>query len=455
MPHNRLIQPIISLLHRSIHQSTLLFGASLLAVLVANSSLQPLYQELLNLPVLLQVGRLNLFSHGGQTMSLMAFTNDVLMVFFFLNVGLEIKREGLVGELSSIKTALLPVMGAIGGMILPVLCFYAICHTGDAAKGMAIPMATDIAFALAVLSVIKGVPTSLKTFLATLAVADDIGGIITIAIFYSHGFDWVMLLWAALVLSGLYILGRLGFRNLWLYYVGLVFVWLFFLQSGIHTTIAGVLVALVMPANPRIRTDEMAAALHSWLHLLPQRAQETAGQAVVLPHQQVAVVDAIRRIARGAVSPVQRMEAQLTPLVNYFILPLFAFVNAGVAFGNIPAEGLIGLPLAIGLGLIVGKPVGIFLFSLLYLKITRTPMPQGMTIHNLLALACLGGIGFTVSLFIASLSFGSPDHAVMLNEAKIGIFAGSILSGTLGYFWLKGVLRRERKHNQPQPIATL
>lgn len=441
MNSGKLITPLKNLISRRLDSSVLLFIASLAAVLIANSPFSTVYQSFINYPIFVQIGNFELFSHHGQTMTLLSFVNDVLMVLFFLQVGLEIKQEGLVGELSSTRRAIFPVVGALGGMIVPVLVFFLFCHTEPASRGMAIPMATDIAFALAVLSSLGSrVPSALKTFLATLAVADDIGGIIVIALFYSTHLNLIMLLWAIGVLVVLYFLGQMGMRKVWLYYLGAFVVWYFFLQSGIHTTIAGVLVAFIISARPNIPTQNMIQVIKGMLGLFPEEEQKTAGKAVLLPHEQVAVVYSMNQTIRNSVNPIQRMETQLAPIVNFLILPLFAFVNAGVAFGDISAQQLLGIPLAISAGLFIGKPVGIFLFSILFIRLTKSSMPSGMTTKNLLALSCLGGIGFTVSLFIASLSYGATDHALLLNEAKIGIFVGSILSGAVGFVLLKRFL---------------
>ena len=287
MKTGQFIKPLQRLYKRRVDSSVLLFLAAVAAVIIANiPSVSGLYNQLLQYPIMVQIGEFNIFSHAGETMTLLDFTNDVLMVLFFLQVGLEIKQEGLVGELSTLRRAVFPVVGAIGGMIMPVLFFLLVCHEAPASKGMAIPMATDIAFALAVLSLLgKRVPSSLKAFLASLAVADDIGGILVIAIFYSTHLNLMMLLWAALCLGAIYLLGRLGVRSLLVYYIGAFVVWTFFLKSGVHTTIAGVLVAFLVPARPKLSTDHMADRMRTMLRLLPESEHKTRGKNVLLPHQ--------------------------------------------------------------------------------------------------------------------------------------------------------------------------
>ena len=424
--------------------SVFLMITTVLAVIIANSPLVGLYNEILNYPIALQIGSLNIFSHHGETMSLLAFTNDVLMVLFFLQVGLEIKTESLVGELSSFKKALLPIVGAVGGMIFPVLIFLSICHTAPASNGAAIPMATDIAFTLAVLGLMGSkVPPALKTFITTLAVADDIGGIIVIALFYSTGIHLQMLLWAGLTLLALFIIGKMGINKLWIYYLGLFVTWFFFLKSGIHTTIAGVLVAFTVPSSALISTKNLRTYAGSLLNTCSEDEQRTKKKSVLLPHKQIEAVNYVRYYATAAICPIQRMEFQLGNLVNYLVLPLFAFVNAGVTFGSIQISELAGIPLAITLGLFLGKFAGIFLFSYLFIRIMGNKWPTRMTPANLAGVSILGGIGFTVSLFISTLSYSHPETASLLNDAKLGIFAGSLISGFVGYYVLKSVLHRE------------
>lgn len=438
-----ILSPIQRLTRSKPNAPFILLFATVVAVIVANSPLAGLYEKVLAYPVSLNVGGFEVFAVHGEPMSLLAFANDVLMVLFFLLIGLEIKQEMLVGELSSARKALLPVVGAMGGMLFPVLFFLLICHTAPENAGAAIPMATDIAFTLAVLSTLGNrVPTSLKAFITTLAVADDIGGIIVIAVFYSTNLNLLMLLWAAVTLLVLFLIGRMGINKLWVYILGLFVTWLFFLQSGIHTTIAGVLVAFMVPTRPHTTTQTLEDYTKILLKQLPLEEQRTSGDSILLPHKQVAVINSMRHYAVEAMNPVQRLESVLSNFVSYFVLPLFAFVNAGVTFGSIPVENLLSIPLGIFLGLFLGKPLGIFLFSFAFIKLTGNHWPKRMTPKNLFAVAILGGIGFTVSLFIASLSYKGADLQLLLNEAKLGIFVGSTVSGIVGYFVLRKVLSK-------------
>ena len=422
--------------------TVLLFVASILAVIIANSPWNEFYQYFLNHPIEVKVLGFELFAHHGQSMSLSAFVNDFLMALFFFNVGLEIKQEMAVGELSSIKKSLLPIIAAMGGMIIPVILFLAVEHQDPAAMGAAIPMATDIAFALALIGALgERVPTSLRVFIMALAVVDDIGGIIVIALFYSSGVAWTPLLNAFGILLIIAMCGKIGTEHPGFYMAMFFIVWQFFLVSGIHTTIAGVLVALCVPMTTKVRIDNLQAALHQQFEEL-KSDHKASGNAIVLSHDQLAVTQGLRDTLGRSVSPVQTIEHMLSPIVSFFILPLFAFVNAGVSFEGISLDGIWGIPLAIVLGLFVGKPVGITLFTWLAIKFNLCPWPSGMTLRRLVPLSVFGGIGFTVSLFIATLSYGGT-HPELLNQAKLGIFIGTILSGIVGYVCLGRILKKQ------------
>lgn len=431
--------------------SFLLILMTFIVIALANSPWKEEYFAILQMPIILQVGGFNLFELHGSPMTLAEFANDVLMVLFFLHVGLGIKQEMLVGELSSVKKGLFPVVAACGGVLFPMVIYLSICHTGEGVHGFTIPIATDIAFSLAVLSAVKGVPPALKTFLATLAVADDIAGILVIAIFYSHGIDFAMLAIGGGVIVVLYLLSRWRVRYLWVYYLGLLLVWYFFLRSGIHTTVAGVIVALIIPAKSVYTTRQMVDVVRSRLMLFPEGDQRIRKDGIiVLPSQQIIVAQSIQEVTREAVSPVQRMESQLHSFVDYFILPLFAFVNAGISFEGFLWSDFAGVPLAVMLGLIIGKPLGVYLFSRLYLIFTRSHMPRWMNRSELLGVAMICGIGFTVSLFMATLTFRS--HPELLNEAKVGIFGGSLFSGILGYIYLT-LHYRYKARKQKEEVA--
>lgn len=424
----------------NITASILLFLAAISAAIIANSPVAPAYQEFLSHELHLRIGDFNLLSHGGQNLRMLEFINDGLMTIFFLMVGLEIKRELLVGELSSFRKAALPFIAACGGMLFPVLIYMLVCPPGSTGgQGLAIPMATDIAFSLGVLSLLGSrVPLSLKIFLTAFAVVDDIGGILVIAIFYSSHVSYGYLLVAALLYVLLYFIGKRGSTNkIFILVIGVI-IWYLFLQSGIHSTISGVILAFVIPAKPRLNVGRYIERIRRIISDFPVMKSGS----IVLTNEQIAKLKEVESASDRVISPLQSLEDNLHGAVNYLILPLFAFVNAGVVFsGGGELVGSVGI--ASALGLVFGKFIGIYLFTWLAIKTKLTPMPMGMTWKNLSGVALLGGIGFTVSLFIANLSFGA-EYPVLLNQAKFGVLSGSILSGLLGYLVLWSVLRRER-----------
>ncbi len=445
-PTNRIFRPIQRFTIRKVDSSVVLFLATIIALIVANSPLRDLYHSLLAMPINLNILGVDIFQHHGEPMSFLLFANDVLMVFFFFVVGLDIKQQLLVGELSSVKKAMMPVVGAIGGMIVPILLFLLIAPSGDASRGAAIPMATDIAFVLAVLMVLKDhVPVSLRVFMTTLAVADDIGGIIVIALFYSSGINLLMLGIGLTIVALLAILGRIGVRRIWLYMVGLFFVWFFFLQSGIHTTIAGVMVALTVPMTTSVSRHQLSHLAGTVSKMLPHTEDAQKGQTIHLDEADIALINSLRQSATRAIPPVQRLEHALTSWVNYLILPIFAFVNAGIDFSTFAMGGISALPVAVTLGLFIGKPVGIFLFTYVYIRLTKHQWSEDVYPALLFAVSILGGIGFTVSMFIASLSYDVQLHLDWLSEAKLGILVGSLISGVVGYIAVLAVGKRHQE----------
>ncbi|MDN4752999.1 Na+/H+ antiporter NhaA [Porphyromonadaceae bacterium W3.11] len=435
----------------SVNPSVFLFLAAILAIIFANTGLKELYDNILNAPVTLEVWGYSFFKIAGRPMTAAEFINDALMAIFFFSVGLEIKREMTIGSLSSFKKALLPVVAAFGGIIVPVLVFLSICHTEPVMRGMAIPMATDIAFALAVLGLLgKRVPATLKIFLMALAVVDDIVGILVIAIFYSSGINVVPLVLGLSFVLIAYILGQKGVVRSGIYYFIFFIVWSLFLHSGIHTTIAGVLLALSIPYKPTIRPRD----LREDLKLLTERVEIACEPDHVvrdfLSDDEIEEILRTERRLLRSISPVQIMEQQTNAFVNYVVLPLFAFANAGVALGGVSASELFGLPLAIFLGLFVGKTIGIFGFTCLFSKLKLIHLSPGITKWNLFGVSIFGGIGFTVSLFIATLAYSGLGETgeILLNEAKLGIFAGTIVSGIVGVLVLSTILKKEKKHNK-------
>ncbi len=418
-----------------------LMVATALALIVVNiPELNGFYNSLWTHEVALRIGGFNLFSHHGHPMSIMAFINDALMAVFFFSVGLEIKREILVGELSSFRQALLPIMAAIGGMGVPVLIFYLLGKGTDYIDGAAIPMATDIAFTLGVLAMLGNrVPVSLKIFLTTLAVVDDIGGILVIAIFYSSGINYTMLLIAAGLLIVLMLGGYFGIQTK-IFYLGIgAFIWFLFLNAGIHPTIAGVLIALCVPAKPVYAPRKYIKTIRLNIGRFSHEDEERLTSRTILSKDQMNWLKEIESASDKVISPLQDMEDSLHPVVNYIIVPLFAFANAGIYFGDLEISSLFeGVSLAIIAGLVLGKFIGILLFSWITVKLKMAPMPEGCNWKHIASVAMLGGIGFTVSLFIANLSFGTGDPMLsqILNNAKLSILVGSFLAGFLGWLFL-------------------
>ncbi|MBD5277909.1 MAG: Na+/H+ antiporter NhaA [Bacteroides sp.] len=419
---------------------TVLMVATALALLVVNLPfLHDFYNGLWTHTIALRVGDFNLFSHHGHPMSIMDFINDALMAVFFFSVGLEIKREVLEGELSSFRQALLPIVAAIGGMLVPVGIFFLLGHGTDYAQGAAIPMATDIAFSLGVLAMLgKRVPIGLKIFLTTLAVVDDIGGILVIAIFYSGHIDYVSLLWAAGLLALLIIGGICGVQFKTFYVTIGILVWFLFLQSGVHPTIAGVLVAFCVPAKPVYAPKKYIKAIRESIGHFSKEDEEKLDSRGILSKEQTNWLKEIESASDKVISPLQDMEDSLHPVVNYIIVPLFAFANAGIWLGDVQVADIFsGVSIAIIAGLVLGKFIGIFAFSWMCIKAKLAPMPEGSTWSQLAAVSVLGGIGFTVSLFIANLTFGEDVYlSHILNNAKLGILIGSFLAGFLGWLFL-------------------
>ena len=442
------------LIKRYVNASVLLIVATVLALIFANlPATRELYAWLWQQPVSLSIGGFNVFSHGGHAMSLMDFINDFLMFFFFLSVGLEIKREVLCGELSSRQKALLPIIGACGGMLTPVIVFFLVCYGHPLMeRGCAIPMATDIAFSLGVLSMFgKRVPLGLKIFLAALAVADDLGGIIVIALFYSQGLSWPYLLGAAVVVAILLIGNKRDVRLKQFYMSFGLILWYMVLNSGIHATIAGVVLAFCIPANLSHGTRYYMEYIREYLKEYPDIdfTEADRQKAMVVSKDDIQVLRRIEKASDYLISPLQDIEDYLALPINYLVIPLFAFANAGVDFTGMSIGSLFhGVALGVFLGLLLGKFTGVLSFSWLSIKLGWCQMPAGGNWRSFASVCMVCGIGFTVSMFIAALSY--PAHlgtegADMLNEAKLGILCGTLASAFVGAFMLNITLPKDTK----------
>ena len=438
----------ISMLKKYVSSSMLLVIATVAALIVANSPWGDTYRHIWEMPVSLSVGGFNLFSHGGHAMSLGDFISDFLMAIFFLSVGLEIKREVLCGELSSVKKALAPIIGACGGMLVPVIVFYMVCPKDPIMeRGMAIPMATDIAFSLGVLSIFsKRCPTSLKIFLAALAVADDLGGIIVIAIRYTDHLNWQFLDGAALcvIILALCNWRQVGSKSLYMT-VGLA-LWYCMLNSGIHATIAGVVLAFCIPANLPLGTKYYIGRIRHNLAQFPATETTIAdrNKPVVLSDDEIHMLKSVESASDHLISPLQDLEDSLKNPINYFVIPLFAFANAGVNLAGMSIASLFsGVGLAVFLGLLVGKFVGVFSATWLFIKLRVIQKPEGATWASFASVCMICGIGFTVSMFMAGLSYPA-EHADLLNDAKLGILMGTIASAIVGSLMLNATLPKEQ-----------
>ncbi len=380
----------------------------------------------------------NISSHDGfnltfpHDLTVEKFINDGLMVIFFFGVGLEIKREVMSGQLSSPRQAILPVIAAFGGMVVPAIIYSLFNGGTPTAGGWGIPTATDIAFAIGIMSILGDrVPLSLKIFLTALAIADDLGAILVIAIFYGGALNWTCLIVAVILMVLIYFMGRLGERRLLYYLFPAIVVWSLFYYSGIHATLAGVLMAILVPSKPR----------YSKLHLLRQSDRLEASivkAAKEDDHDQYNThLSELGHLSYGSIGMSHILESILSPYITFLILPIFALANAGVLinpedlniFAHSSAGGAIGM--GIFFGLVVGKPVGIFIASWLAIKLKLAQMPSQASWRMIFAVACLGGIGFTMSIFVDTLAFGSVSmHFV--DEGKIAILFGSIASALLG-----------------------
>lgn len=410
----------------------LVLGISvLIALILANSPWAHTYHHFLEH----QFG----FQWDGKTYleyNLHHWINDGLMAVFFFVVGLELKREIVAGELSDPRKALLPIAAAIGGMLMPAAIYFAFNPAGEVQRGWGIPMATDIAFALGVLYLLgKRVPLALKVFLTALAIVDDLGAVLVIAFFYTSDISVLNLLLGFGFLLIMYLGNKAGIRSILFYAIfGIGGVWTAFLLSGVHATIAAVLAAFTIPANVKLSENDYILKIKKYLNLFKEA--DSNSRIPTLTNEQLHILDEVKNNTDKAIPPLQILEHSMHPMVTFMIIPIFALANAGVSVLDIDVKQIFSTNVALGvaLGLLIGKAVGIFLFTWLCVKLNIAPFPKGMNLKNLLALGLLGSIGFTMSLFVTQLAFSHEEYRV---QAKIGIFAASIIGGVLGYIILK------------------
>jgi NhaA family Na+:H+ antiporter len=428
---NRFLAKPRTMLERFVHSETsgsiLLFGATVVALVWANSPWSGSYFSIWKLP--LNLGRRPLFS-----MDLHHWIDDGLMVLFFLVVGLEIKREIVKGELSSFRQAALPIMAALGGMILPALIYFALNRSGVGARGWGIPMATDIGFALGVLALLgKRIPSSLRVFMLALAIVDDVGAILVIAFFYTPQISISALVLAGVLLAILVVIAiRKG--PISVYVVVGFFFWAAVLSSGVHATIAGVILGLVAPITPKWRPEELtdnAEPLLSTFRSQILSNDKSAAEATLTQMDQ---------LLRGTDSIAERLERTIHPWVSFLILPLFALASAGVALSTEQLKLAILSPLALGvfLGLVVGKAAGITLFAFVAVRSKIAAMTEGLTWSGVVGVGILAGVGFTVALFISGLSF---EDETLVATSKVAVIAASLAAGFIGYTYLRLTLK--------------
>jgi NhaA family Na+:H+ antiporter len=430
-PIERVLSPFARFFRLESAGGIVLIACTLIAVAWANSPWGDAYHHLWETKLAFSLGPWSI-SH-----TIHHWINDGLMAVFFFLVGLEIKREALIGELTSLRKAALPGAAALGGMVVPALLYFALNAGGPGASGWGIPMATDIAFALGVLALMgPRVPLALKVFLTALAIVDDIGAVLVIALFYTGQIAWGAL-GAGLLLIGVAALAnRLGVRGPLPYLLLGIVVWSCFLASGVHATVAGVLMAMTIPSRTRIDADEFME--HADRNLQDFRAARAPGSSVLTNLRQQTALQGLESATEAAQAPLQRIEHDLHAPVAFLVIPLFALANAGVTLsGGIADSVTHPVTLGIILGLVIGKPLGITLFSWLAVRAGWAELPAGISWKAVHAVSWLGGIGFTMSLFVAGLAF---QDGGLVDESKLGIFAASLAAGIAGWILLRRAL---------------
>lgn len=427
--------PFEEFLHAQTTTGLILIVMTVVALILANSPLYETYSHFFHMNIDLNVGSWEL-SH-----SLHHWINDGLMAIFFFIIGLEIKREITVGELSSLKVAMLPILAAIGGMVFPAAIYLSMNYGTEAAGGWGIPMATDIAFAISALVLLgKRVPTTLVTFLVALAIVDDLGAVLVIALFYTETINMLPLGLAGVMLVIMISLNRFGIHMILPYFVVGLFMWFFMLESGVHATIAGVLAALAIPSKPKRTPNTFANDAYV---LLKEYEKYPVQDNYGMHEKQKKILTTIKDKADAVGTPAARLEHDLHLPVALLVIPIFALANAGIKidFDSIGTTFLEPVSLGIIAGLILGKVIGIFGVSWVAIKLNIAQLPKGSTLSQVFGVAFLGGIGFTMSIFVADLAFiNNPE---LIFQAKVGILSASLVSGLFGYFWLKYVSKKE------------
>jgi len=431
------VSPLASFFKQDAIAAALLLGSALLALGLANSPYGADYHHFLETKVKLG------FGERMSEITLHHLINDGLMAIFFFLVGLEIKREILVGELATFRKALLPAVAALGGMVAPALMYTVFNYGQETSVGWGIPMATDIAFAMGVMALLgKRVPPSLGVFLVALAIVDDLGAVVVIALFYSDGLDVVSLWTGGALIAVSYGLSRLGVRSAIPYIILFIIVWLAFLQSGVHATIAGVLLAFTIPPDARYKTPHFFGRMSVLLYRFSD--SEDYKDPLMVNARQQQIVRSILTECHHVEAPLQRIEHSLHPLSVFIIMPIFAFANAGthIEFGEVGHLLTERVALGVMAGLLLGKVGGVFIATYISVKLNLTEMPSQANWGHIAGVGLLAGIGFTMSLFINELAFsGLPESEPFVTEAKLGVFLASLVAGIAGSIVLRAASR--------------
>jgi len=426
----QMVNPIQRFIQHEKSGGIVLAISVIIAMILANSPLEHLYHDFFeSIFIGIHINGQNYLNYN-----IHHWINDGLMSIFFFVVGLELKREMVAGELSNIKKAMLPIGAAIGGMLVPAIIYFLLNPTGEAQNGWGIPMATDIAFALGVLFILGNrIPLTLKIFLTALAIVDDLGAVLVIALFYTDQISIINLSIGLSFVLMMFIGNRMGVRNVFFYAIlGIIGVWTSFLLSGVHATIAAVLAAFTIPIEVKIKEDPFINKIQILLENF--KKMDPNDQIPTISNEQLHILEKIKITTDDAMPPLQKLEHSLHKLVTFVIIPIFAIANAGVSL-HFDTEMLFQSNVILGvfLGLLLGKVIGVVGFTYLMVKLKIASYYEGMHFRNVLGLGFLASIGFTMSLFVTQLAFKNPDFIM---QAKIGIFAASIIGGIIGYLIL-------------------
>ncbi|MBW3562028.1 MAG: Na+/H+ antiporter NhaA [Actinobacteria bacterium] len=431
----RFVQPVLRFMRTEASGGILMLVAALAALLWANSAFGDSYTSFWDTQLNIEIPGVLHLEH-----TLQEWVNDALMVIFFFVVGLEIKRELVIGELSDPREAVMPAVAAVGGMVVPALIYLLFAGGTEASHGWGIPMATDIAFAVGVISLVGSrVPIGAKLFLLALAIVDDIGAILVIAVFYTDDLALGWLAVAAVALVAIVAMKRMAVRSMALYVIGGTVVWFAFLESGVHATIAGVILALLTPARPFYLPDDFADAARS----LVDKVDEYAGDPHLPEDRHTrdriqSLLQDVSRLSTETVAPLDRLEHRLEPWSSFLVVPIFAFANAGVRISGDAISGALGNPVLLGVavGLLAGKVVGVTGATWIAVELGLGRLPRNTTWRHIIGLGLMAAIGFTVALFVTALAFEDPTFT---DSAKIGIFIASLIAGVSGFLWLRAI----------------